>query len=157
MQTVASFSCFMYKGYNLTGNKYKVAQAVQDIVLQTIAWTVAKWGFNALYIISYVCKWGLLRWRSREEVGFSNFSAWNRFVLPTFQSCTLAFFRAKIKLVQTLSFKALHLSKCCHWNYQLAPQASFCGLFWFTVLLNAAIQHPGSSRAPSLLRDGWLS
>ena len=56
MLTVATFSCFMYKGHDLTENKYKVAQAVQDTVLQKIAWTVAKWGFNALYIISYVCK-----------------------------------------------------------------------------------------------------
>ena len=55
--------------------------------------------------------------QSWEKVGFSNTSVENKFVLPTFQTGTLAFFRAKDETdVSTCHYIALHLIKCCHQN-----------------------------------------
>ena len=55
--------------------------------------------------------------QSWENVGFSNTSIENKFVLPTFRPGTLAFFRAKDETDASICYYiALNLIKCCHWN-----------------------------------------
>lgn len=67
--------------------------------------------------------------QSWENVGFSNTSVGNKFVLPTFRPGILDFFKAKDGTdASTCHYIALHLNKCYHRNFQLAPQVfgQFC-------------------------------